>query len=93
MYPHKEFASKTKSWNEWNVLPSPYTCRVDFIDAVYFRRGLTCTLWLTNDLIDGGRPRAKPHLRQAKPNQDLQTAFSPQFATVYQVVGYSKNTC
>ena len=25
----------------------------------FFRRGLTCTIGLTNDLIDGGRPRAK----------------------------------
>ena len=30
-----------------------------YINAVYFRRGLTCTLGLTNDLIDGGQPRAK----------------------------------
>ena len=30
-----------------------------FLNAVYFRRGLTCTLGLTNDLIDGGQPRAK----------------------------------
>ena len=26
------------------------------------------TLGLTNDLIDGSQPRAKPHLRKAKPN-------------------------
>ena len=31
----------------------------DFLNAVYFRRGLTCTLGLTNDLIDGGQPTAK----------------------------------
>ena len=42
--------------------------RADFLNAVYFRRGLTCTLGLTNDLIDGGHPRAKPHLRKTKPN-------------------------
>ena len=30
-----------------------------FLNAVYFRRGLTCALGLTNDLIDGGQPRAK----------------------------------
>ena len=39
------------------------TQRTDFLDAVYFRRGLTCTL----DLIDGGQPRDKSHLRKAKP--------------------------
>ena len=32
---------------------------VDFLNAVYFRRSLTCTLGLTNDLIDSGQPRAK----------------------------------
>ena len=30
-----------------------------FLDAVYFRRGITRTLGLTNDLIDGSQPRAK----------------------------------
>ena len=30
--------------------------RADFLKAFYFRRGLTCTLGLTNDLIDGGQP-------------------------------------
>ena len=35
-----------------------------FLNAVYFRRGLTCTLGLTNDLIDGGQPRAKKFLKQ-----------------------------
>ena len=29
------------------------------VNAVYFRQGLTCTIGLTNDLIDGGQPRAK----------------------------------
>ena len=37
-----------------------------------------CTLGLTNDLIDGGQPRAKPHLRKAKPNHVLRAVFSPQ---------------
>ena len=27
----------------------------DFVNAVFFRRGLTCTLGLTNDLIEGGQ--------------------------------------
>ena len=36
------------------------TYRADYLNAVYFRRGLTCTLGLANDLIDGGQPRAKP---------------------------------
>ena len=31
----------------------------DNLNTVYFRRSLTCTLELTNDLIDGGQPRAK----------------------------------
>ena len=61
-------------------------------DAVYFRRGVTCTLRETNDLIDGGQPRAKPHLRKAKPNHVLKTVFSPRLATVYDVVGYPKST-
>ena len=30
------------------------TQRADFLHAVYFRQGLTCTIGLTNDLIDGG---------------------------------------
>ena len=42
------------------------THRVEFLKAVYFRRGLKCILGLTNDLIDGGQPRAKPRLRKAK---------------------------
>ena len=33
--------------------------RAGFLNAVYFRRGLTCTIGLTNDLIDGGQLRAK----------------------------------
>ena len=32
-----------------------------FLNPVYFRQVLTCTLGLTNDLIDGGQPRAKKH--------------------------------
>ena len=32
---------------------------------------VTCTLGLTNDLIDGDQPSAKPHLRKAKPNHVL----------------------
>ena len=38
------------------------TLRADFFNAVYFRRGLTCTLGLTKDLIDGGQRMAKPCL-------------------------------
>ena len=33
------------------------------------------------------QPRAKHHLRKAKPNHVLKTIFSPRLATVYQVVG------
>ena len=35
------------------------TLKADYLNAVYFRRGLMCTIGLTNDLIDGGQPRAK----------------------------------
>ena len=43
--------------------------RADFLNAVYFRRGLTCTLgFINNGLIDGGQSRAKPHLRKTMPN-------------------------
>ena len=52
-----------------------------------FRGGLTCTLGLTKDLMDGDQPRAKPHLRKVKPNQVSNNVFSPWLATVYQVVG------
>ena len=47
-----------------------------------------------NDLIDGGQPRAKPHLRKAKPNNALKAVrvFSTRLATVYQVVGYPGGT-
>ena len=33
--------------------------RADFLNAVYFRLGLTGTLGFANNLIDGGQPRAK----------------------------------
>ena len=47
----------------------------NFLYAVYFRQGLMCTLGLTDDLIDGGQPRAKPHLHKAKPNHVLKMCF------------------
>ena len=31
--------------------------RAELLNAVHFRRGLTCTIGLANDLIDGGQPR------------------------------------
>ena len=62
------------------------------LNAVYFRQSLTCPLGLTSGLIDGGQPRAKPHLRKVKPNHVLKTVFSPRLATVYQVVGKPKST-
>ena len=53
----------------WHLLLSKMnwtkTLRADF-NAVYFRRGLKCILGSTNDLIDGGQPRAKHHIREAK---------------------------
>ena len=48
-----------------------------------------CTLGLTNDLIDGGQLRAKPRVHKVKPDHVLKNLFSPQVATVYQVVGYN----
>ena len=47
-----------------------------FLNTVYFRRGLTCTIRLANALIDGGQLRAKPHLCQVKPNHVLKNVFS-----------------
>ena len=45
-----------------------------FVITLYFRRGLTsCTLGLTNDLINAGQPRAKLHLCKATPNHILRT--------------------
>ena len=38
---------------------------------------------LTNDLIDGGQGRAKPHLHKVKSNQVLKNVSSPQLVTVY----------
>ena len=35
------------------------TLRANVLNAIYFRRDLTCTLVLTNNLVDGGQPRAK----------------------------------
>ena len=61
----------------------------DVLNAVYFRQGLTCTLGLTNNLIDGGQLRAKPHLCKAKANHALKTVFSPRLA-VCQVIDYPK---
>ena len=58
--------------------------RADFVKAVYFRQGLTCTLGLTNDLIGGGQPRAKNGFGFALRRWGFN---SPRLATVYQVVG------
>ena len=51
------------------------TLCADFLNTAYFRQGLTCTLGLTNDLIDSGQPRAKPHLHKAKLNHVLKSIF------------------
>ena len=59
----------------------------DVLTAVYLRRGLTCTLGLTNNFTDSGQPRVKPYLRKAKPNHVFKTVFIPRLVTVYQVVG------
>ena len=68
------------------------TLRTGFLNIVNFRQGLTWTLGLSNNFIDGGRPRAKPRLRKVKPHHILKTVFSPRLATVYQVLGYPKST-
>ena len=70
-----------------NEQAHPKILRADLLNAVYFRRGLMCTLGLTNDLIDGGQLRAKPRLRKVKPKHILKPVFSPRLTTVYQVTG------
>ena len=55
--------------------------RADVLNAVYFRRGLTCTLGLTNNLIDGGQPRVKP-LCKAKPNLLLAFGWPPSIKSL-----------
>ena len=52
-----------------------------FVNAVHFRRGLTCTLGLTKDLIDGGQPRVKP-LCKAKPNLLLAFGWPPSIKSL-----------
>ena len=74
---------ETMQWTSSLGLDQLETFKADFLNAVYFKRGLTCTLGLTNDMIDGGQPRVKPHLPKVKPNHVLKTGFSPQLATVY----------
>ena len=46
---------------------------------------ITCTLGLTNDLIDSGQARAKLHLCKAKPNHVLKTALALGWLLVNQV--------
>ena len=69
------------------TFPSGKTARDDFLNTVYFRRGITCNPGLTNDLIDGGLLRAKPCPLKAKPNHVLKNVFKLRLATVYQFVG------
>ena len=33
------------------------TVMAGYFNAAYFTRGLTCSIGLTNDLIDGGQPK------------------------------------
>ena len=63
---------------------------IDILNAVYVRRGLTCTLGLTNNLIDGGQPKAKPHLRKAKPNHVLKSVFSSQLKSLVNPIMHLK---
>ena len=46
----------TELHDQWQLFLK-VTLRDDLLNAVYFRRGITCTVGLTNDLIDGGQPR------------------------------------
>ena len=56
--------------------------RADFLNAVYFRRGLKCTLGLTNDLIDGSQPRAiYNRLHKAKPKTVFSSWLTKSFST------------
>ena len=54
----------------------------DFLNSLFLDEVINVYSW-ANDLIDGGQPRAKPHLRKAKPNHVLKTGFSPRLATVF----------
>ena len=81
---------------KWKDLTRKVTAQLlcegaDFLNTVYFRRSLTCTLGLSNDLIDAGQPRAKPgpicYGYKVKPNHVSKTVLSPRLATVYQVIG------
>ena len=57
------------------------SARTEFLNAVYFRQGLTCTLGLTKNLVDGGQPRAKPHLGKVKPRNPTTTTTTPRNST------------
>ena len=59
-----------------------------FLNAVNFRRGLTCALWLPNALTEAVANRGlKPVYVKVKPNHVLKTVSSPRLAAVYQVIG------
>ena len=49
--------------SSWSISDRKVHVWADILNAVYFRRGLTCTFGITNNLIhvDGGPPRAKNH--------------------------------
>ena len=53
------FAKSALTRRETLVRETVKILRADFLNTAYFRRGLMCTIGLTNDLIDGGQPRAK----------------------------------
>ena len=55
------------------VYLQPFYWWAKFSHTVYFRQGLVHTLGLTNDVIDGGQPRAKPLL--CKANSHLRNCF------------------
>ena len=48
------------------------------LNAVYSRQSLIRILGLTNDLINCGQPRAKPHLHKVKLNNVLKPVFLAQ---------------
>ena len=58
----KEVCKLIQHYTTTHTITKPLTPLVSyllFLNAVYFRRGLTCTIGLANDLKDSGQPRAK----------------------------------
>ena len=67
-----------------NIAEKTNACRWEELGPIslHFRRSPTCAPGLTNNLIDGGQPRAKPHLRKAKPNHVLALGWPPSIKSL-----------